>query len=123
MDIMIFYLTNGGRAGKDDYARFRPDLEAGSYEISFEKKTPFEPQRRAMNGLEKMPVNIVLNPDPYFAVRIHSKTGDKTIWVEPAKSKLIGIFEFSEGMDGYVDILSEGSKGQVNCRRNNFLRN
>ena len=108
-----FYLTNGGRAAKDEYARFKPDLEAGKYEISFSKETPFDPQRRAMNGQEKMSVNHVLNPDPRFEVRVHSKAGDKIIWVEPSKSTLIGEFEFSEGMDGYVDILSEGSKGQV----------
>jgi len=108
-----FYLTNGGRPAKGEYARFRPDLEAGNYEVSFADVTPFDPQKRAMDGLQKMPVNDTLNPAPKFAVRIHSKAGDKTIWVEPAKSTLIGVFEFSEGMDGFVDILSEGSIGQV----------
>lgn len=108
-----FYLTNGGRAVKGEFARFRPDLEAASYEVSFTKETPFDPQRRAMDGEEKMPVNNVLNPVPSFTVRVHSKTGDKIIQVEPTKSSVIGVFEFSEGMDGYVDILSEGSIGQV----------
>lgn len=108
-----FYLTNGGRSATGEYARFRPDLEAGRYEISFTKETPFDPQKRAMKGLEKLTVNKALNPSTMFALRIHSLRGDKTIWVEPAKSTLIGTFEFSEGMDGYVDVLSEGSTGQV----------
>lgn len=33
--------------------------------------------------------------------------------MEPAKSLLIGVFEFDEGMDGFVEILAEGSTGQV----------
>jgi PKD repeat protein len=108
-----YYLTNGARAVKGEYARFRPDLEAGRYDIYFANETPFSPQKRAMKGLEKLSVNNFFNPSPRFALRVHSKTGDNKIWVEPAKSTKIGTFEFSEGMDGYVDILSEGSTGQV----------
>ena len=108
-----FYLTNGGRSAQGEYARFRPDLEAGRYEVTFVKQTPFDPQKRAMKGSERLPVNTELNPAPRFAVRVHSKNGDKTIWVNPAENTQIGVFEFAEGMDGFVDILSEGSTGQV----------
>lgn len=108
-----FYLTNGGRALEGEYARFTPDLEAGKYEISFVKETPFEPARRAISSRGQQPVNPEFNPDPRFAVRVHAKTGEKIIWMEPTKSRIIGTFEFYEGMDGYVDILSTGSKGQV----------
>lgn len=108
-----FYLTNGGRSDGDEYARFRPDLEAGTYEVSFAPETPFDPQRRAMDGQIPMPVNRELNPDPRFEVRIKHRNGDDRIWVKPAESTIIGIFEFSEGMDGFVDILSKGSTGQV----------
>jgi hypothetical protein len=108
------YLTNGGRELEGEYARFTPDLEAGKYEVFFSKETPFEPERRAMSPKgQQQPVNPNFNPNPCFAVRVHSKAGDATIWMEPTKSRLIGTFEFYEGMDGYVDILSAGSKGQV----------
>lgn len=107
------YLTNGGRAREGEFARFTPDLEAGNYKISFVEETPFDPERRALSPQGQQPVNPDLNPGSRFAVRVHSKNGNDTIWVEPAKSPEIGIFEFDEGMDGFVDILSEGSVGQV----------
>jgi PKD repeat protein len=107
------YLTNGGRAAEGEFCRFTPDLEAGKYEVSFAMETPFEPERRAMSAEGQQLVNPEFNPDTRFAVRINSKTGDQIIWMEPAKSRIIGTFEFYEGMDGYVDILSAGSTGQV----------
>jgi len=127
-----FYLTNGGRAIKGEYCRFKPDLEAGTYRAYFPEETPFEPERRA-NAPQKdpmvvpvylypqqlnppfrqMPVNPEYNPESRFAVRVVSKSGEQTIWIEPSKSREIGTFEFFEGMDGYVDVLAEGSTGQV----------
>lgn len=122
-----FYLTNGSRSRKGEYARFTPDLEAGTYEVSLSEETPFEPERRAMSANNgPQPVNAELNPNSRFAVRVKSKNGDEIIWMEPSKltksqkihedwlaSRIIGTFEFNEGMDGFVDILSEGSTGQV----------
>lgn len=127
-----FYLTNGGRDVKGEYARFNPDLEAGKYKLYFTEETPFEPERRAVAPmyeplhtpvyevekrfipLEKpQPVNPEYNPDSRFAVRVKSKNGEQIIWMEPSKSREIGFFEFDEGMDGFVDILAEGSVGQV----------
>lgn len=108
-----FYLTNGARAVEGEFARFRPDLAAGKYELSFAKETPFDPKRRAISGGRQFPVDSSLNAVPGFMVRIHSKSGDKKQWIEPDKSLIIGQFEFSEGMDGFVDILSEGSVGQI----------
>jgi hypothetical protein len=108
-----FYLTNGGRADSDEYVRFRPDLAAGRYEVSFANETPFDPQKRAMSGSEKLPVNNELNPIPKFLVRVHSKSGDSTILVEPTIIVKIREFEFSEGIDGFIDILSKNSTGQV----------
>lgn len=107
------YLTNGGRANKGEFARFRPDLEEGVYELYFSGKTPFSPQRRAMHDGKAYPVDSLLNPEPAFKVRVHSQEGEKEIGVKPAKSLFIGKFKFWEGSDGYVDILSEGSVGQV----------
>lgn len=108
-----FYLTNGGRAVEGEFARFTPDLEAGKYEVSFAKETPFEPERRKMKLEGQPPVHSKSNPDSRFAVRVRSRAGEETIWMEPSKSKVIGTFEFDEGMDGYVEILSGGSTGQV----------
>jgi len=65
--------------------------------------------------------------DVSFAVRIKHKNGIDTVWMEPKKSRVIGIwdhmipnptkmigtFEFNEGTDAFVEILAEGSKGQV----------
>jgi len=127
-----YFLTNGGRSMHGEYARFNPDLEAGKYRVYFPDETPFEPERRAhfalvepnaspMWSLDRTTispdgpgkVNPVLNPDSRFAVRVVSKSGEQIIWMEPSKSREIGTFEFFEGMDGYVDVLAEGSTGQV----------
>jgi len=108
-----FYLTNGGRAMEGEFARFTPDLEAGTYRVYFTEETPFEPERRAMSRVGQQPVNPELNPKTHFAVRVRSKDGDEIIRMEPAKSRVIGTFEFEEGMDGFVEILAGGSTGQV----------
>ncbi|GAB3276617.1 hypothetical protein GCM10027347_50260 [Larkinella harenae] len=107
------YLTNGGRATPGEFVRFRPDLAAGTYELFFAEETPFDPQRRATLGSKKYPVDNGLNPVPRFKVKVHSRKGDEEIWVKPTESLFIGKFSFWEGMDGYIDILSEGSVGQV----------
>ncbi len=109
-----FYLTNGGRDSKGEFARYTPDLEAGKYEIALMEETPYEPRRRASSDKGQQPVNDKLNPESRFAVRVKSKgQKENIVWVEPSKSRSIGIFEFDEGMDGFVEILSEGSTGQV----------
>ncbi|MFD1141200.1 PKD domain-containing protein [Larkinella insperata] len=107
------YLTNGGRATPGEFVRFRPDLAAGTYELFFAEETPFDPQRRATEGQKKFPVDSQRNPVPKFKVKVHSRKGDEEIWVKPTESLSIGKFSFWEGMDGYIDILSEGSVGQV----------
>ncbi|WP_084165840.1 PKD domain-containing protein [Dyadobacter crusticola] len=107
------YLTNGGRATPGEFARFRPDLAAGTYEVLFSEQTPFDPQRRAIVGEKKYPVDSQLNAVPRFRVKVYSKNGEYEVWVKPTESLSIGKFDFWEGMDGYIDILSEGSTGQV----------
>ncbi|WP_439556368.1 PKD domain-containing protein [Dyadobacter sp.] len=107
------YLTDGSRAAKDEFVRFRPDLAAGTYEVLFSEQTPFDPQRRATVGDKKYGVDNKLNAVPAFTVKVHSKKGVQEIRVRPMESLSLGKFDFWEGMDGYVDILSEGSEGQV----------
>jgi hypothetical protein len=107
------YLTNGGRATPGEYARFRPDLAEGTYQVLLADETPFNPERRAVHRDKQFPVDPALNPLPKFKVRVHSKDGVKELWINPVESLLIGEFNFFEGMDGYVDILSDDSVGQV----------
>lgn len=88
------YLTNGARSAAGEYVRFRPDLAAGRYRVMFHPATPFPDDSR-------------------FQVRIKHKNGDERVWVQPARERMIGEFEFEEGTDGFVDILADGSVGQV----------
>ena len=94
------YLVNGGRNDEDAVVRFTPDLAAGSYALSFPETTPF----RLFEGAPE---------DVGFSVRIRHRSGTEVLWIEPFKSRTIGTFEFSEGSDGWVEILARGSRGQV----------
>jgi hypothetical protein len=89
-----FYLTTGGRATAGEFARFTPDLQAGRYEVAFSDKTPFAA------GVE-------------FDVRIRHAAGEQTIRVRPDQSRKVGVWDFLEGTDGYIEILAEHSRGLV----------
>jgi len=105
-----FCLVNGKRAKPGEFARFTPDLSAGAYQVFFPEI-----------------VSSWQDEELRFAVRVKHKNGIETVWMEPKKSKsisiwdhmipnptkVIGTFEFNEGADGFVEILAEGSKGQV----------
>jgi len=88
------YLTNGGRARDGEFARFTPDLAAGRYEVSFHEDTPF-------------------GKDARFDVRVRHAGGEQTVRVQPARSGVIGTFDFAEGTDGFVELLAGGSTGLV----------
>ena len=88
------YLTNGSRPAAGEFARFTPDLAAGRYEVSFHEKTPFRSGAR-------------------FDVRVGHAGGAEAIRVHPARSRRIGVFDFAEGTDGFVEILAAGSTGLV----------
>jgi PKD repeat protein len=98
-----FSLTNGGRATPGEYARFTPDLATGEYRVELHDETPFE-------------------GDPGFFVRVRHSLGDDTIWIEPAKSRTVGVFHFDEGTDGFVEILAEDSRGHVIADAVSFMR-
>jgi hypothetical protein len=89
-----FYLTNGARARVGEFVRFTPDLKAGRYELSFSPNTPFAA------GAE-------------FDVRVRHRLGDEIRRVGPEHSRVIGTFEFDEGMDGFVEIHAGNSTGMV----------
>ena len=88
------YLTNGGRPRDGEFARFTPDLPAGRYEVSFHAKTP-------------------LAGKPRFDVRVRHAGGLDTVRADPASSRRIGVFDFAEGTDGFVEIQAGGSTGLV----------
>ncbi|MHB8899129.1 MAG: PKD domain-containing protein [Thermoguttaceae bacterium] len=89
-----FYLASGGRAGAGQYARFTPDLEAGKYAVSLSGKTPF------FAGAQ-------------FNVRVRHAEGDSRLRMRPAENRRVGVYEFEEGTDGYVEIQAEDSEGLV----------
>ena len=89
-----FYLTDGANPAAGEFARFQPDLRAGTYEVALSAATPFR-------------------PDTEFSVRIRHRSGDTTVRVCPQKSRLLGSFQFAEGSDGYLEIAAGGSKGLV----------
>ncbi len=88
-----FYLLNG-RRDEAAFARFTPDLRAARYDVMLADETPF-------------------SADARFAVRIRHARGEETRWIEPAVSRKIGTFDFADGMDGFVEIATAGSRGQV----------
>ncbi len=89
-----FYLTNGADRSEGEFVRFQPDLEAGTYRVSFSEATPF-------------------GSETEFDVRVRHRSGESVVRVCPAKSRRVGEFEFSEGTDGYLEIAAGGSKGLV----------
>lgn len=89
-----FYLTNGGVAAAGEFVRWTPDLRRGAYAVSLHEATPF-------------------GKDVEFDVRVRHRGGDEVVRVAPSRSREIGVFEFDEGADGYVEILAEGSTGLV----------
>lgn len=107
-----FCLINGKRPTSGEFARFTPDLNAGTYQVFFPEI-----------------VSSWQDEELRFAVRVKHKNGVETVWMEPKRSrvigkwdhltpnptKVVGTFEFNEGTDGFVEILVEGSKGQVSA--------
>jgi hypothetical protein len=89
-----FYLTNGGRDMEGQFVRFTPDLQAGRYKVSFAQETPF-------------------TSGAAFKVRVRHRHGEQIVNVRPADSRMIGLFDFDWGMDGFVEIHTEDSEGLV----------
>ena len=94
-----FYLTAGSRPLKPqsadgESARFTPDLKAGNYEVSLSEQTPFR-------------------ADTELNVLVRHRRGEQRVRLKPDSSRKIGIFEFEEGTDGFVELHPAGSKGLV----------
>ncbi|MGF1586325.1 MAG: PKD domain-containing protein [Bacteroidales bacterium] len=127
-----FYLINGGRAMDGEFARFTPDLEAGTYEVWLYEKTPFASGPPANNEPARFQTRIVhadgedfvwMEPEKMEGSYPRPYMGqEKWQWLEVQPSRKIGEFRFEEGSDGYVEILSGGSTGQVIVDAVRFLK-
>lgn len=89
------YLTNGGREDGNAIVRYTPDLSAGQYKVSFHPETPVI--------------------ESSFLVRIRHASGEQTVRFAPhcSETRSLGTFEFSEGTDGFLEILARDSEGLV----------
>jgi PKD repeat protein len=89
------YLTNGERTDEHALVRYTPDLAAGKYEVLFHPQTPVV--------------------ESSFLVRIGDAAGEHKFRFSPRDSKTfsLGKFVFSEGTDGFVEILAKDSTGLV----------
>jgi len=89
------YLTNGNVNDVAAVARFTPDLAAGRYEVLFHPETPLT--------------------NANCPVRVHHARGEKRLQyhAETYPDRSLGIFEFNEGNEGFVEIHAEGSEGLV----------
>jgi PKD repeat protein len=96
------YLINGNRPESGQFARFTPDLAAGEYEVSLAEETLFG---RIASFRREGPMR--------FNVRVKHAGGESVVRTSPTESRVIGTFKFDEGTDGFVEILAEGSAGQV----------
>jgi hypothetical protein len=96
------YLVNGNRPEPGQFARFTPDLAAGTYRVSLSPETPFA---KIAGFRREGPMR--------FRVRIRHAGGEDPVWASPTESLELGEFRFDEGTDGFVEILAEGSSGQV----------
>mgnify|MGYP006272277331 CR=1 FL=1 len=85
----------------DAWARFRPHLTSGRYELSIPEATSFAltHNQRPVAGR--------------FNVRIKHQGGESVVRVDPSKARTIGRFYFAEGNDGFAQIEAEGDGGLV----------
>ena len=54
-----------------------------------------------------------LQPETRFRVVVKHKDGRTEQWVEPDRSRIIGVFEFEEGTSGWVQLEAAGARGHV----------
>jgi hypothetical protein len=90
-------------AGNDDVhgiARYQPELKEGTYKISVHEKASFEP------AFSEIPAGII-------HLKVNSIDGLKEVYWDPKKDRTIGTFKLFGGKDSYVDVMTEGSTGQI----------
>ena len=102
MGLTGLYLSNGHRAEAGQFFRFTPDLAAGEYEVSTPRETPWDSTTEV-------------------DVRVRHAGGDTMVRYHPGEDPVIGVFEFDEGRDGFVEFYAEASAGQVSADAVIFL--
>jgi hypothetical protein len=74
--------------------RFAPDLAAGTYEVSLGAGAP------APEGAR-------------FDVRVRHRSGEEIVRLEPSRSRIVGRYEFEEGVGGFAEVRAGKSEGLV----------
>ncbi len=92
------YLINSGIAHQNEFVRYQPDLEDGSYQLAFSEATPFKEIAKETGRSIQIPI------------RIQHKNGISDTIINPLESLIIGKFDFILGKSGYVDILAPKEK-------------
>ncbi|MBV6643446.1 MAG: PKD domain-containing protein [Cyclobacteriaceae bacterium] len=92
-----FFVNKDNSAG--EYVRYTPNLTEGIYKIKLEGRA-FENE-------------MLLSRTNGFYVLIKHKNGIDKKWIEPSKSLEIGEFVFSKGKEGFVEIITDDSKGLI----------
>ena len=82
-----------------EYVRYVPNLVEGTYSVKLFGEA-FENE-------------MLLSKTKGFYVNVRHNGSVEKVWIEPAKSLQIGVFNFSKGKQGYVEIISDGSKGLI----------
>ena len=81
-------------------ARYQPELKPGRYRISLHEKSTAEPQFAEIKaGL--------------LHLQINTAEGLQDVYWQPQNNRIIGTFELLGGKNSYVDVLTQGSKGQI----------
>lgn len=94
---------------KGEYIRYTPNLEEGEYEVSLFGEVYNNPKVMAKTGS--------------FQVIIHSADGLKRLTVKPAESLDLGTYHFSDGRNGYVEIISDDAEGVIVADAVKFVKN
>ena len=92
------YMINSDNS-PGEYIRYTPNLSEGKYMVKFEG-APYTNE-------------MLLSRTEGFYVNISHKNGIKKQWVELSKSLEIGEFEFARGREGYVEIITDDSRGLI----------
>jgi PKD repeat protein len=82
-----------------EYVRYTPNLIQGTYSVELFGKA-FENKK-------------LLSKTKGFYVTVKHNGLIERVWIEPATSLQIGVFDFSKGKQGYVEIISDDSKGLI----------
>jgi len=84
----------------DEFIRYRPNLKKGKYKVQLISPVYERPEfKEKIQG---------------FYVIVKSANGKNKVWIKPDEKVVnIGSFEFKKGKKGYIEIISDDSKGLI----------